>query len=507
MTWRIRFEMEQKSNEYLEEPLIAPSGFREYDARWRYPEQLNLIGVQCLGAAVATQGQRSGGARFRVVVGNDYREYSTAIKEALIAGLLSAGAEVFDLGLVITPVAYFARGLLGVSGVAFVTASHNENGWTGIKIGLQHPLTHGPEEMKELKDIVYSGDYVSGQGIYHRDRDVNNRYLESFKDRSLAKKGLRIVTSTGNGTAGLYVSKILNSIGCQVLSLHQDLDWDFPNHNPNPESMEMLKELSAVVLEKKADLGLAFDGDGDRIGVVDETGREIFSDKIGLLLARKLSEKYRGAKFLVDVKSTGLFSVDQVLRSNGAATEYWVTGHSYIKRRMHETGALAGFEKSGHFFFSPPVGLGYDDAMLSAALICGLVDSENKTLGELVSSIPRTWQTPTMSLFCPDESKYEVVDSIRDEFSRMNANQEELAGKRIAGILTVNGVRVTLDDGSWGLLRASSNKPNLVVVAESPSSEDMMIRIFEEIDSRLRLRGLRGDYDQKTFYTKRTSQE
>jgi phosphomannomutase/phosphoglucomutase len=252
------------------------------------------------------------------------------------------------------------------------------------------------------------------------------------------------------------------------------------------------------VTDSSADIGLGFDGDGDRCGVIDNRGEEIFADKVGVMLARDLSSRHADAKFVADVKSTGLFLTDPVLNANGARTAFWKTGHSYIKRYCHETGALAGFEKSGHFFFNPPIGRGYDDGLIAAFAVCDMLDrNPDKSLAELKRDLPRTWQSPTMSPHCADEIKYDVVDRVVRHYQKAAANGARIAGQPIRELITVNGIRVVLQDGTWGLVRASSNKPELVVVVESPTSEENMQAIFKNIDLLLSEHPEVGDYNQK----------
>src|SRR5208337_2640241 len=263
--------------------------------------------------------------------------------------------------------------------------------------------------------------------------------------------------------------------------------YTFPRYNPNPEDLEMLHAMADKVRETGADVGLGFDGDGDRCGVVDNTGEEIFADKIGVMLARDLSKLYPGATFVVDVKSTGLFASDPVLKAQGVKADYWKTGHSYIKRRVNDLNALAGFEKSGHFFFNAPVGRGYDDGLLTALHVLEMLDrNPGKTMADLYAELPKTWGSPTMSPHCADEVKYGVVDKVISRFKTMEAAGEKIIGQKITSLVTVNGVRVTVADGSWGLVRASSNKPELVVVVESPASEANLHAIFKEVDAVLR---------------------
>lgn len=493
-----RADLKPNTYDFEALPLVSPSGFREYDARWLYPEQINLVGVQALGLGLGTLIHEMG-VRPAIAVGHDFRSYSASIKHALVIGLMASGCEVHDIGLALSPVAYFSQFALDVPCVAMVTASHNENGWTGVKMGAQRPLTFGPDEMGRLKEIVLSGAFKeAGGGKYIRVPDMAERYIADLTDRPKISRRLRVVAACGNGTAGHFAPRILEGIGAEVIPLDCELDYTFPRYNPNPEDMEMLHALRDKVLAEGADVGLGFDGDGDRCGVVDDTGEEIFADKVGVMLARDLSARHANAQFVVDVKSTGLFLTDPVLIANGAKTDYWKTGHSYIKRRAHELNALVGFEKSGHYFFNPPIGRGYDDGLVSAIAICDMLDrNPGKTMSELREALPKTWGSPTMSPFCPDEVKYQVVDRMVKMFTDMKAKNETILGQKIRDLVTVNGIRVVLEDGTWGLVRASSNKPGLVVVVESPTSEANMRGIFAEIDKRLSANPEVGEYDQK----------
>jgi phosphomannomutase/phosphoglucomutase len=305
------------------------------------------------------------------------------------------------------------------------------------------------------------------------------------------------VAACGNGTAGAFAPQILEKLGCEVVPLDVELDYTFPRYNPNPEDMEMLHAIAHKVKEVGADVGLGFDGDGDRCGVVDNNGDEIFADKIGVMLARDLSALYPGATFVVDVKSTGLFATDPVLISRGVKADYWKTGHSYIKRRVTDLKALAGFEKSGHFFFNAPVGRGYDDGIVTAIQVIDMLDrNPGKTMAQLYADLPKTWGSPTMSPHCDDEIKYQVVDRVVKRFQDMQAKNEPVSGQKIRDLVTVNGVRVTAEDGTWGLVRASSNKPELVVVVESPVSEARMREMFKAVDGVMRENPEVGAYNQ-----------
>ncbi len=482
---------------YESRPLVKPTGFREYDARWLIEKEINLMGAQALGLGLARLLKELGVPR-EVVVGHDFRSYSASIKLALTAGLMAGGAQVRDIGLAITPMAYFAQFALNTPAVAMVTASHNDNGWTGVKMGAAKPVTFGPEEMGRLRDIVLAGDYGSeAGGGYEFIADFPARYIADLTSRPKLKRPLRVVAACGNGTAGAFAPTLLTALGAEVVPIDCDLDWTFPRYNPNPEDMRMLHAMAAAVKESGADLALGFDGDGDRCGVVDNEGEEIFADKIGVMLARDLSTLHKGATFVVDVKSTGLFATDPELRANGVTVDFWKTGHSHIKRRVRDLKALAGFEKSGHFFFNAPVGRGYDDGFVTAIAILDMLDrNPAKSMADLYRALPKTWGSPTMSPHCADEIKYEVADRVVRRFQAMRDRGEPLAGMGIRDLVTVNGVRVTVEDGTWGLVRASSNKPELVVVVESPVSEARMRAMFEAVDGVLRENPEVGAYNQ-----------
>jgi len=478
--------------------IINQNGFREYDARWIYKKDIDLEGIENLGKGLGSQViNRIKKPNPRIIVGHDYRSYSEEIKIALKKGLISTGCQVEDIGLALSPTVYFAQFNLDGDAIAMVTASHNENGWTGVKMGIKKGLTHAPEEMNELKDITLNKKFILGVGNEKKIENFKKKYIEDLISKNKLNKKIKVVVACGNGTAGAFAPEILRGVGCEVIELDCNLDWTFPKYNPNPEDLKMLNEIIKTVKKHNADIGFGFDGDGDRVGVVDNTGKEIFSDKIGLLIARNLSSEHPGSKFIVDVKSTGLYEKDKVLLKNKCETIYWKTGHSHIKRKVHSENALAGFEKSGHFFFNQPLGYGYDDGINSAIQICHLLVDQNKKMNEIIKELPLTFQSPTMAPFCKDEEKYKVVEQLIKEIDDLKLRQVKIDGLNIEKILTINGIRFTLSDGSWGLIRASSNKPSLVIVTESTSSELRKKKIFDFIDKLLKRTGKIGDYDQK----------
>ena len=490
-------DVAQNTWEFLRDPMITPTGFREYDARWKYPDQINLPGITALGLGLGTQMRRRGIDPV-IAVGNDYRDYSLSIKNALIVGLMQAGIHVKDIGPALSPMAYFSQFHLDVPAVAMVTASHNPNGWTGVKMGFDRPLTHGPDEMAELRDIVLNGEgQAAPGGAYEFVDGVKDAYLDDLVGDFKMSRPLKVVCATGNGTAAAFAPELFRRIGVEVVESHNTLDYTFPNYNPNPEAMEMLHDMAASVKASGADFALGFDGDGDRCGVVDDEGEEIFADKVGVIMARDLSKLHPGATFVADVKSTGLFASDPELKANGAKADYWKTGHSHMKRRVKEIGALAGFEKSGHYFLAEPVGRGYDCGMRVAVEICKLMDrNPDMKMSDLRKALPKTYSSPTMSPYAADTEKYDILARLVEKLVAKHEAGETVAGRAIKEVVTVNGARVILDNGGWGLVRASSNTPNLVVVCESPESEAELKAIFADIDAVIRTEPGVGDYDQ-----------
>lgn len=503
-----RSDLKPNTLAYELTPLVKATGFREYDARWWFglpgsdgkAPELNLLGVQALGLGLGTYLHELG-VEPKIVTGHDYRFYSQSIKNALILGLMQAGCTVYDIGLAVSPMAYYAQFALDIPAVAMVTASHNDNGWTGVKMGANKPLTFGPKEMTRLKEIVLGAAWqLRDGGSLVQVNGLRERYIEHIVGDFKLSRKLKVVCACGNGTAGAFAPEALRRMGAEVVEVTTELDYTFPHYNANPEDMEMLHDMAAAVKQHSADLALGFDGDGDRCGVVDNTGEEIFADKIGLMLARDMAPLHPGATFIVDVKSTGLYATDAVLKQHGCKVDYWKTGHSYIKARTKELNALAGFEKSGHFFFAEPYGLGYDDGLVAAKAVLMMLDrNPGETLHGLKAALPAAYTSPTMAPHCDDEIKYQVLERVVEEYKQLAAGEgASILGRPIRDVNTVNGVRVTLEDGSWVLVRASSNKPELVVVVESTqSAEDMKALFREEVKKRLSAYSEIGSYNQE----------
>jgi len=482
------------SAEYFDQALLAETGFREYDARWVIePTEdgatigLNYVAVRSLGLNLGRFLTSELDAGNRIVIGHDFRSYSENVKNALAVGLMQAGMEVVDIGLTTTPGAYYAQFSLEISCVAMVTASHNENGWTGIKIGHRKASTFGPQEMRAFKEYALGNrgdDGIVRQGSYTFSPRARDRYIDDLAAAWLPRLGdlprLRVAVECGNGTAGLYAPTLLRKLGFDVVTGNVEPDWTFPHFNPNPESVPFLRSVESLVTKTGADIGLCFDGDGDRLGVVDDTGRLVFADRVGLVVAAFL-ERVVGTTgpFVIDVKSTSLYESE--LKSQIVWAK---TGHSYVKAKVAEVGAVAGFERSGHFFFSEPYGLGYDDACVAAlAVLWALCNAKaagpDWHLSEKLASLPRSFSSPNRQPYVSDETKYDVVDKIAGYLESLKV----FAGKRIAGVNRLNGIRIELDDRSWLLIRASSNSPNLVIIAEAFDQDGALL---ERVDTELR---------------------
>ena len=504
----MRFDIEKtvplNSFDYFEKTLITDNGFREYDVRWLLGREINPNGFLVLGQAFGTFA-REVLKESSVIVGHDFRAYSQDVCRSFVVGLLSTGVRVIDLGMVLSPMLYFAQHHLNVRGAAMITASHNENGWTGLKLANGLSVTLGPEGILQFKQIVHSGKFTKGAGSYEAFENIFQPYAEDIVSRGKVARPIKVVLAAGNGTAGRFAPAALRALGCEVFELDCTPDWDFKNHNPNPEDLRFLKAIHNATLAARADLGIGIDGDGDRIGVVDDEGEEIFSDKLGLLLARWMAPQAPGRAVVIDVKSTGLFYCDPILQAAKTQVVTWKTGHSYIKAKVAETDAFAGFEKSGHWFLNRPFGRGYDDALLSAAYLVRYVAESGQPLSELVAALPRTWQSPTLGPYCADDIKYDVVESVTRQYQEDQRSGARIAGRAIKETITVNGVRFVLDNDSWGLVRASSNKPQLVMVAESRESEDQLYEIVDHIRARLAATGRVGAYDQEMPERKQSS--
>jgi len=447
---------------------IKKTIFREYDLRGRVSDdELTKENCKTIGVGFGSLLRKKGIEK--VIVGFDAREYSVWIKNSLIEGLVSTGVNVVEIGEVLTPIAYFAQFHLNVKGLAMVTASHNPNGWSGFKLGYDFGSTLLPEDIKELYQTILKEDFVKGEGKVEKYDDIIKEYSDYLISKVNIKKPIRVLVNSGNGTAGPISPLILEKAGCQVVKQYCDIDFNFPNHEPNPASMEMLEAMGSKVREVGADIGIGFDGDGDRIGVVDENGVVIWPDKLMILLVRQVLKERPHSKIVFDVKCSQ--SLIEEIEKNGGEPVMWKTGHSYIKQKAKEVDAALAGERSGHIFYRHGY-YGYDDATFAALKLLEYLSGQEKSLSEIMIDTPQYFTSPSWHTECADEIKYGVVDKLVREL------KEEYGNERV---IDINGARVIFDDG-WGLVRASSNLPHLVLVFESKTKEGLqrIENIFRE---------------------------
>ncbi|HID64899.1 MAG TPA: phosphomannomutase/phosphoglucomutase [Anaerolineae bacterium] len=440
--------------------------FREYDLRGRVNDkELNEDTVRILAKAYGTMLRRRDIEA--AVVGHDYRKSSERLTQAAIEGLVSTGVNVISLSMILTPMMYSAQYHHKTEGGLMVTASHNPSGWSGLKLALGYSYTFGPEEMEELYELTISEDFASGNGTVQTD-DFTEHYTVDLLKRIKMERPMKVVVNTGNGTAGAFVPSILRRAGCEVVELYCNLDWDFPVYFPNPSLVEMMEDTGQKVVETGADIGLAIDGDGDRLGITDERGQVVWPDRFLILLSRQVLEKHPGAKIIFDVKCSQALPED--IEAHGGIPIMWKTGHSHIKKKVQEEKAVLGGEMSGHIFISQPEYHGFDDGVFAALKLTEYLSQQTGTMSEVIANTPYYASTPALQAACADEVKYAVVEKLTQEFKADGYEVND-----------INGARVNFGDG-WGLVRASSNLPVLVLRFEAKTQErlDEIIAIFRQ---------------------------
>lgn len=427
--------------------------FREYDLRGRVAEgeltddSVRLI-ANAFGRLLLARGND------RVVVGYDNRPASPGFKDAAVSGLLAAGLEVVDIGLTISPALYFSQYHLESPAGLMITASHNPSDWCGMKLAHGYSRTLGPAEMRELYRLAAAGESGAGNGRCRR-ADTRDAYLERVTAGTRLERPLRVAVDCGNGGAGVFAYEALQRLGCLTFQLYCDPDDRYPHYFPNPSDLKARARLRQIVTHPyiRADVGLAFDGDGDRIGVMDERGEDVWSDRVLILLARQVLQRRAGAAVVYDVKCTR--GLEEEITARGGRPVMWKTGHSHIKAKLHETGAALAGERSGHIFYREGY-YGFDDALYAGARLLEVLAASGETLSALVAGTPPYLTSPEIAAPCADDHKYRVVDALVADFKRE-------FGARVNDI---NGARVDFGDG-WGLVRASSNLPELVLIFEA----------------------------------------
>jgi phosphomannomutase/phosphoglucomutase len=430
---------------------MNPQIFREYDIRAVVGKELTLEEVTILGKAMGTYLGRKG--QQKISLARDGRNSSAPFRDHVLKGLLSSGCEVIDIGVGPTPLLYFSIRQLKTDGGIMITASHNPPEYNGFKI-CSGPDTIFGEEIQSLRAIAERGDFLTGEGSLSF-ADVVPAYQEFMRRDIQIVRPLRVGIDGGNGTGGWLALPILKQMGCQVFDLYCDIDGSFPNHEPDPTVPENVKELIELVVGKKLDVGLAFDGDGDRLGVIDHTGEIIWGDQLMILFARDILTRNPGATFLGEVKCSQNFYED-IPRRGGRAI-MWRTGHSLIKQKMKEVKAVLAGEMSGHLFFADRY-FGFDDAVYASLRLLEILSKTGQKIPDLLSGLPRTFSTPEIRVACPEEKKFMIVEAVK----------AELAGR--FQIIDVDGVRIQFEDG-WGLIRASNTQPVLVLRFEAYSPE------------------------------------
>lgn len=430
--------------------------FREYDVRGRESEdELNYTSVYYLGrgfgAYLAKRNIKE------AVVGHDARGTSESFHKNMIKGITESGISVIDIGTVTTPMSYWSQYFLKIKGLVMITASHNPAGWNGVKFGTDFSSTLLTDEMQELYDIIAKDKFIDGIGSVTK-KDIKDNYIKDLLSRASITRKFKILLNTGNGTAGLFATELLRQAGCEVVEHFTNVDSSYPNYTPNPDGTAMMEDTGKQTVANNCDFGFAFDGDGDRLGLVDEKGNIVWPDRYIILLSRLVLSKHPGAKIVFDVKVSEALPED--IRAHGGVPIMWKTGHSYIKAKLAEEKAAMAGEMSGHIFFVDDF-YGFDDAFFAALKILEYLSTQDKPLSEIVEDTPYYVSTPTIQVKTTDEDKYKVVDELVAEFKKENYK-----------VVDINGGRVYIDDG-WGLVRASSNTPTLVLRFESKTQEGL----------------------------------
>lgn len=449
-------------------PILKKTMFREYDMRGRESDdELNDTSMYYIG--------RGFGAYLRkrniteAVVGHDARATSESFHKSVIKGLTESGINVIDTGTVTTPMSYWSQYYLKVKGLVTVTASHNPAGWNGVKLGSDLSYTLLTDELQEVYQIIAKEDFVDGKGTIRKE-DISDAYKKDLVSKVNIEKKFKILVNTGNGTAGLFVPAILKDAGCEIVEHFTNVDPTYPNYTPNPDGTAMMEDTGKQTVKNNCDLGFAFDGDGDRLGLVDEKGNTIWPDRYMILLSRLILSKHPGAKIIFDVKVSEALPED--IKAHGGIPIMWKTGHSHIKAKMHEEKAALAGEMSGHIFFAEGY-YGFDDSMIAALKLLEYLSTQDKPLSEIIADTPYYVSTPTIQVTATDEDKYKIVEELTKEFKDEGYK-----------VVDINGARVYTDKG-WALVRASSNTPTLVLRFESKDEqglEDLKKMMKEKLD-------------------------
>jgi len=447
---------------------VNPLIFRAYDIRGiahkpacDKPVDLNPETAELIGKGAGTYVLTHHGPS--IVVGGDNRLSTPEIKNAYINGLMSTGCKVIDIGHATSPMLYWATCFLKTDGGTNITASHNSKEYNGIK--LVGPMAHAicGDQLQDVYNIIQEGAFKEGEGTYEKRDDIFEQYVNEMKGRINVKRPLKVAVDCGNGIAGKFAGDLFRAFGCDVTELYCELDGNFPNHEANPEYKKNLLDLAALMEKGEHDIGIGFDGDGDRIGIMDEQGNYYSADLHVLVLAQDLLSRHADAKIVFDVKASQV--VPNLIRAAGGDPIMAKTGHSFIEEAMHKNHALLGGEVSGHIFFAEDY-YGFDDAFLAALRTIEMIAKSDQPLSSYFKDIPKTYATPEIKVPCPDDQKFAVVDALRDHFEKSYT------------CITLDGVRVQFDNDTWGIVRCSNTTPNLTMRFEALSPE----RLAEVMD-------------------------
>ncbi len=426
--------------------------FRQYDVRGVVGDDLTEEVVKKLGKGYGSY--MIGLGKKKVSMGHDARPSSPGFRDALIKGIVSTGLDVVDVGLVPTPTFYFSLFHLDVEGGVMITGSHNPPEFNGFKLAVGHSTIYGAE-IQRIRQIIEAAEHPQGKGKLTQE-DVKPAYLTTLKERIGAfDRKLKVVVDAGNGMAGMFCPQLLQDLGAEVLGLYCEVDGTFPNHHPDPTVPAYLTDLIATVLEERADLGVAYDGDADRLGVIDEQGNIIWGDQLLILFSREVLGRLPGATIIFEVKCSQ--ALPEEIERAGGIPLMWRTGHSFIKKKMKEENSPLAGEMSGHLFFADEY-YGYDDAIYASLRLVRLLSRNDKTIGQMLADVPRYYSTPEIRVDYPDEEKFQVVAALVDHF------------KKEYEVVDVDGARVLFGDG-WGLVRASNTQPALVLRFEARTPE------------------------------------
>ncbi|MBN2016723.1 MAG: phosphomannomutase/phosphoglucomutase [Candidatus Cloacimonetes bacterium] len=448
--------------------MINPQIFREYDIRGIVDKDLTDTAVENIGLSFGSYLHEMN--LKTVALGGDCRLSSNRFRAILSNALMETGCKVIDVGTVPTPVLYYAIEKLQTDAGIMVTGSHNPPDFNGFKLCVGTFSIYG-KEIQKIREIIDESVYISGEGsVEHYDRIIQD-YQDYVVEHLIVDKPIKVIVDSGNGTAGPVAPDIYRRLGCKVISLFEEMDGTFPNHHPDPTVKANIEELIHKVIEEKADLGIGFDGDSDRIGAVDENGEIVFGDQLLMIFSRSLLKEHPGATIISEVKSSKNLYDD--IKNNGGNPIMWKTGHSLIKEKMREEQALLGGEMSGHMFFADKY-FGFDDAIYAGGRLLEILSQTDKHLSQLLSDVPPVFNTPEIRIDCPDEKKFKIVEDVKHYFE-----------KKRCDINDIDGMRITFEDG-WALVRASNTQPVLVLRFESTSEErlaeikDMIMRKVKE---------------------------